>query len=380
MINWAAVHKCGQQTVRRKKSTKGLLYTWYRVLRPPNTTSTMCPAPLFLCPKVDRPNRPDPLDTEESKARDVEWIRVSSRSRTRVFGRRKGDFCVLDTCIDVREESVGNGTVSDPIDGGATESESDSCFVFIGGGAAESESDSCIVFIADERWKRKIYALRDIGGCGSGNKGCGDERDFSLASSSESLLSESEILESTIGSGTTSVTGFVATENHAALKRWHSKTKRRIKKIRLITAFKVILDDMGVSDEGDPRDGRTDANEMKSVGDENERFGGGVIDCWVGGGKRKDFVDQVLTLFTDGSESESCREGYGYCLEKEGEPAVGVDGGVRAEVKTSNWRERYVIVFMKGHVRRCEQRARCWMDGTLLPVAVPNFRISVLGK
>jgi hypothetical protein len=109
-----------------------------------------------------------------------------------------------------------------------------------------------------------------------------------------------------------------------------------------MTPFTVFLDESDVGGEDDSKDGRTDANDIKSVGDEKERFGGDEEDLgeW---GKRNDLVDQVLTLLMHVPELGSCwewgRDGN-WLEKKDGELVVGVEGGVRAEAKTSNWRER----------------------------------------
>ena len=60
------------------------------MLRPPSTTSTVCPAPLLrlLNPRL----LIMPLDAPQSIGRDVECMSVSSRSSTRVFGRCNGVF------------------------------------------------------------------------------------------------------------------------------------------------------------------------------------------------------------------------------------------------------------------------------------------------
>jgi len=111
-----------------------------------------------------------------------------------------------------------------------------------------------------------------------------------------------------------------------------------------MTPLTVFLDESDVGGEDDSKDGRTDANDIKSVGDEKERFGGDEEEfCeW---GKRNDLVDQVLTLLMDVPELGSwscweCGRDGNWFEKKDGEPVVGVEGGVRAEAKTSNWRER----------------------------------------
>jgi hypothetical protein len=79
------------------------------------TTSTVCPDPLFLPPRDPRPRRPEErLEENEGIGRDVEWISVSSRSSTRVFGRSVKAGLRDDTGVGVRvacrdgESEAGN--------------------------------------------------------------------------------------------------------------------------------------------------------------------------------------------------------------------------------------------------------------------------------
>jgi hypothetical protein len=78
-----------------------------------------------------------------------------------------------------------------------------------------------------------------------------------------------------------------------------------------------------------------------NAGEEDDRFGV-VLDGLGGGGKSKDFVDQVLTRWRGRSEPVSFRRSP----INEGRSVVGVEGGVLAEANTSNWRERYVREFI----------------------------------
>src|SRR5271170_4984748 len=78
----------------------------------------MWPAPWFPLPKDFRPRRPDPLAANESRGLEVEWMSVSSRSRTRVLGGSwKGAFRLLGTGVGVLDASEDNWT-SDIVDGG----------------------------------------------------------------------------------------------------------------------------------------------------------------------------------------------------------------------------------------------------------------------
>ncbi len=94
------------------------------MLLPPKTTSTMCPVPLFALPHEPRASRlPEPVDCE-GIGRDVEWMRVSSRSRTRVLGTRwKGVFLVANVGVPAREWEADEGGVGGVEgDGGGEES------------------------------------------------------------------------------------------------------------------------------------------------------------------------------------------------------------------------------------------------------------------
>jgi hypothetical protein len=64
-------------------------------------------APLFLVSKEPNPSRPEPPFPEENKGRDVECIRVSSRSRTSVLVEWNGVFRVLRSGVDDREAVAG---------------------------------------------------------------------------------------------------------------------------------------------------------------------------------------------------------------------------------------------------------------------------------
>lgn len=77
-----------------------------------------------------------------------------------------------------------------------------------------------------------------------------------------------------------------------------------------------------------------------NAGEENVRFGA-VLDGLGGGGKRNDFVDQVLMRWRGRSEPPFRRSPI-----NEERSVVGVEGGVLAEANTSNWRERYVREFI----------------------------------
>lgn len=57
--------------------------------------------------KEPNPSKPEPLVAEENNGRDVECIRVSSRSSTRVLGEGKGGFRALRSGVDDREAEAG---------------------------------------------------------------------------------------------------------------------------------------------------------------------------------------------------------------------------------------------------------------------------------
>lgn len=58
--------------------------------------------------KEPNPSKPEPLVAEENNGRDVECIRVSSRSSTSVLGVGKGDFRALRIGVDDRDADAGD--------------------------------------------------------------------------------------------------------------------------------------------------------------------------------------------------------------------------------------------------------------------------------
>jgi hypothetical protein len=80
---------------------------------------------------------------------------------------------------------------------------------------------------------------------------------------------------------------------------------------------------------------------MISAGDEYERFGvDRPGDCWAGE-NRNDLVDHVITRLRDVSEVPSCcKARTPPSLRNEFRSSEGVEGGVRGDANTSNWRER----------------------------------------
>jgi len=79
---------------------------------------------------------------------------------------------------------------------------------------------------------------------------------------------------------------------------------------------------------------------MMSAGDECERLGvDGLVD-WVEE-NRNDLVDHVFTRLRDVFDvPSSCKARTPPSLRNEFRSSEGVDGGVRGEANTSNWRER----------------------------------------
>lgn len=53
------------------------------------------------------PSRPDPLVEAEDSGREVEWMSVSSKSRTSVFGRWNGVLRVPDVGVEERVPDCG---------------------------------------------------------------------------------------------------------------------------------------------------------------------------------------------------------------------------------------------------------------------------------
>jgi hypothetical protein len=128
-------------------------------------------------------------------------------------------------------------------------------------------------------------------------------------------------------------TVFAVTDAQAARKASHNNTNARIKKILWITLSTFLGDRLGISSEDDTEDLFMAASEIKSAGEENERLGPGEL----GGGGKRNLVDHVFTRFSD----PSWREADEYLSARNaGGSDVGVEGGVRAEANTSNWRER----------------------------------------
>lgn len=185
------------------------------------------------------------------------------------------------------------------------------------------------------------------GECGVGNVGDCNTSFSSWVSSSVSFSSVSE-LSSTV---TSMARVRPVNDDQAAPRAFHSTTNTRTKMIRLsrLSTFDFDFDRIEISEEGGVVDRtRNVAIVRKSAGDEYERLG--FDRCsgdWCGGGKRKDFVDQVFTRLRDVFDVPSgCKLRTPPSVRKKLRSSDGVDGGARGEANTSNWRERYVREFI----------------------------------
>jgi hypothetical protein len=117
---------------------------------------------------------------------------------------------------------------------------------------------------------------------------------------------------------------------HTAQMAFHSPTNTRTKKIRLSKLFTFDFDRIDTSEEGGVVDrSRNVAIVIKSAGDEFERLGvDRSRECWGGGEKRKDLVNQVFTRLRDALEVPSvCKLRTPPSVRNVVRSSEGVDGG-----------------------------------------------------
>ena len=203
------------------------------------------------------------------------------------------------------------------------------------------------------------------GGCigiGLGGAGCSSRpRGFSSLTSSSESFSSSSVPSSTTTSGARTRPFCLVIDSQRLYSQCQRDSNTRIKNIRRSTVSvldfgRIPFSDAatdGLRDDGfDMRlvlgwEGTEADTELCSVGslgwisdgDEYDRCRDGVEESPKDRGKRG-FVDHVWTLFKPAISPLSASGRRGTVS------AAGVEGGVRADARTSNWRERYVREFM----------------------------------
>lgn len=227
------------------------------MLRPLRNTSTVCP--LFLRPK---PRRPEPLD-EELIGFEVECMRVSSRSRTRVFGKWNGVLCVAAKFGGVGDLDAVSVTVA------SCERRGDE-----GGGRGEGGGVGKVAISGLDgiAW-RSLNGISGDGGEGiEGSGGCASGNNISESSvngfsGASSINLPFPLLSISAGVHCASV----------AQRVFQTRTKARTRKRRLraLLTLNLYLERMAISVGGSGGNGRSNGMGKNSEGDEYERFGRG---------------------------------------------------------------------------------------------------------
>lgn len=196
-----------------------------------------------------------------------------------------------------------------------------------------------------------VLFVDDVGGNGGIDGECGGVGDCNTSFSSWAVSSVSFSSVSVLSTAVRSYALVLpVNDDQAAHRAFHSTTNTRTKKIRLskLSTFDFGFDRIEISEGGVVDRTRSVAIVIISAGDEYERLG--FDRCsgdWCGGGKRKDFVDQVLTRLRDVFDVPSgCKLRTPPSVRKKLRSSAGVEGGARGEANTSNWRERYVREFI----------------------------------